>query len=278
MAGETPSVEEWNEHLIAFHERYENATSGPMSLMRSAEGETSYQIVARRAFELLPGARAVLDIGCGDGLLLRRIKQTYDRELELVGIDLCAIELERGRAMLGEATFVCGDASATDLGSGRFDAIVAHLAIMIASHQQRILTRARTALRTGGALLMLMEDLPLHPTIGGIFYAGVAVLQATYAGFAPTVPGRERLEEDGRLGAVLAETGFSGISVERHVVGARFTRAEMWAYAQRVYPFGLMEQPVQDRVREAIDDAVTARLEADGCVEITFPLRLVVAQ
>src|SRR5271155_5408107 len=107
IGGETPSIDEWNEHLIAFHSRFENATSGPLSLMRTTEGETSYQILTRRVAEVAPAARAVLDIGCGDGLLLRKVRRAYSYPVELVGIDLCQVELDRARGMLDGATFVC---------------------------------------------------------------------------------------------------------------------------------------------------------------------------
>jgi len=276
--GETPSVDEWNAHLIAFHERYENATSGPLSLMRTSTGETSYHIVARRTLELVPAAHAVLDIGCGDGLLLRRFKRTSAHPLELVGIDLCEAELERARAMLDGATFLCGDAREADLGTGRFDAVVSHLALMIASQQKRILARARAAMRDGGVLLVLMEAFPLHPVIGGILGAGVAALRAVREGFAPVIPERESLEDDANLRATLSETGFLGVEIEDYVVRGRFTRAEIWAYAQRVYPFGLLDASLSERVHAAVDTVVTRQLEDDGRVEITFPLRLAIAR
>jgi SAM-dependent methyltransferase len=276
--GDAPSIEDWHAHLIAFHEHFENATSGPMSLMRSPAGETSYAIVSRRTYELAPAARAVLDIGCGDGLLLRKLKRVYPQPVELTGVDLCQAELDRATAMLDSATFVCCDARETDLGSERYDAIVAHLAIMIAAEPERILQRAKTALRSDGILLLLMEALPLHPVIGGIFGAGVAALQSIHPAFVPSIPKRMNLADDEELARALSDVGFSDVDVEPYLVHGRFTRAEIWSYVQRVYPFGLLETSTREKVHAAVDDAVTRQLEDDGRLDVTMSLRLAIAR
>jgi SAM-dependent methyltransferase len=278
MNGEAPSVEDWNEHLVAFHEHFENATSGPMSLMRSPIGETSYAIVARRTYECVPAARAILDLGCGDGLLLRKLKRTYPQQVELAGIDLCQAEIDRAHAMLDAATFICGDAREADIGRERYDAIVAHLVIMIAAEPDRILERAKAALRSDGVLLLLMEVLPLHPVIGGIFAAGVGALQAAHPAFLPVVPKRVNLADDSELARVLSDVGFSQVDVEPYAVHGRFTRAEIWGYVQRVYPFGLLEPSIREKVHAAVDDAVTRQLEDDGRLDVTMSLRLAIAR
>ncbi len=276
--GEMPTIDEWNDHLIAFHTQYESATTGSMSLMHTAGGETSYHLLARRTQELAADASAILDIGCGAGLLLQRLMGAYGRPLELVGIDLCQAEIDRGRATLENATFVCGDARNADLGAARFDAIVMHLAIMIAAQPQAILSRAKAALREGGVLLMLMEALPLHPVIAGILGAAMMALHAVHEKFAMVVPERRDLADDAELQSVLTDAGFAGIEIEEHVVSGRFTRAEAWAYVQRIYPFGLLDASDRERVREAIESALNRLLEDDGRVEITFPLRLAIAR
>lgn len=278
MNGEAPSVEDWNAHLVAFHEHFENATSGPMSLMRSQAGETSYAIVARRTHELVPGAKAVLDVGCGDGLLLRKLKRLYAHPIELAGIDLCQAELDRAHAMLDAATFICGDACETDLGAERYDAIVAHLAIMIASEPERILERAKAALRNDGVLLLLMEALPLHPVIGRVFGAGLAALQSVHPAFLPIIPKRMNLADDSELARALSDVGFAEVDVEPYAVQGRFTRAEIWSYVQRVYPFGLLEASLREKVHAAVDDAVTRQLEDDGRLNVTMSLRLAIAR
>jgi ubiquinone/menaquinone biosynthesis C-methylase UbiE len=46
-----------------------------------------HQTALQLAQQLLPGARRVLDVGCGTGRLLRQARQQY-RRAELVGVDL----------------------------------------------------------------------------------------------------------------------------------------------------------------------------------------------
>jgi SAM-dependent methyltransferase len=279
LNGTTPSAQEWNEHLIAFHAHFENATSGPLSLMRTTNGETSYQFLARRTMELAPAARAILDIGCGDGLLLRKLKRASAYPLELVGVDLSEAEIERARSMLDGATFVCADARTVDLGTERFDAIVSHLTLMIAAQPALILAQARKALRGGAVMLLLMEEVPLDPSLGSILNAGVQTLLVSHEAFVPIIPERASFERDDVMRATLREVGFDGpVEIERHVVYGRFTRAQVWGYAQRIYPFGLLDEPDQQRVRVAVETEVTRRLDADGKVEISLPFRLVIVR
>jgi SAM-dependent methyltransferase len=278
FAGDVPTPDEWNEHLIAFHGHFENVTCGPMSVMRSDAGETSYQVLARRAHELAPGAGAVLDIGCGEGLLLRKLRRLYGERTELAGIDLSEAEIGRARAMLDHATFICGDARTTDLGTERFDMIVSHLTFMIAAQPNRILQRARRALRTGGVMIAVLEEIPLHPSVARILAAATSALRADHKRFAPVIPERARFEDDAELRTMLAASGFSSAELERYEVRGRFTRAEIWAFVQRVYPYGLLSAPLRDRVHYAVDGALTGLLAADGRTEIVFPLRLIVAR
>lgn len=279
LNGETPSAQEWNDHLIAFNARFDGITSGTIAAMRTEAGETSYQVLARRTLETVPDARAILDIGCGDGFLMRKLKQMSGRPLELVGIDLSQAAIDLAASLLPEAMFVCGDARTADLGALRFDAAVAHLSLMIASQPELILAQARRELKDDGVMLMVMEDLPLHPDMGVLVGAGVRALRAKYAAFAPAIPERGLFESDEELQAMFRSAGFANApEIERFQVCGRYSLREAWAHLQRIYPFGLLEDDDLASVREAVEAAAAERTGEDGKVPWTLGVRLVVVR
>ena len=278
LAGDVPTVDDWNQHLIAFHERYGGATCSALTRMYTPSGESSYQLVARRTKELVPDAKAILDLGCGDGLLLHKLSRLYGPGVELVGVDLSEAEIKRASALVEHATFLCGDARTLDLGESRFDAVVSHMVLMIAAQPNRILQTLRRALRDGGAYVALVQDLPLHSSTDVISQAATAVLRAEFEAYAPVIPERANLEDDAELRALFGAAGFSNVSVEPLEIAGRFDRGDVWNFVQRLYSYGLLATPLLERVRGAIEAAVASGTDADGRFEITMPLKLIVAR
>ncbi|MGP5496506.1 class I SAM-dependent methyltransferase [Corynebacterium flavescens] len=94
----------------------------------------------------------ILDVGCGDGLLLQKIAS---RTKHITGIDPDAVALSRARARLSipsKARFICGDfLTSSELDKQRFDLIVCVAAL---HHMPLIpaLERMRLLLRPGGQL------------------------------------------------------------------------------------------------------------------------------
>src|SRR5437773_5785649 len=71
------------------------------------------------AARLEPGAR-VLELGCGGGT--PETRELADR-FAVTGVDISPRQIERARAAIPEATFVCADFTALELPAGSFDAV-----------------------------------------------------------------------------------------------------------------------------------------------------------
>jgi SAM-dependent methyltransferase len=98
-----------------------------------------------------PGAR-VLDLGCGCGVPVAR---ELAKRHAVTGLDLSPIQIERARALVPGARFLCGDMATAEFEPGSFDAVVAFHSIinLPLQEQPELLRRVAGWLAPGGWLL-----------------------------------------------------------------------------------------------------------------------------
>jgi len=122
----------------------------------SAETTTTYASwIDELVAHLSVGAR-VLDIGCGNGLPADRL--LVEAGMDVTGVDISDVQVERARALVPDATFVCADIVELALEPSSYDAIVAFYALihLPLDDQRELLPRAFDALRPGGLLLAIV--------------------------------------------------------------------------------------------------------------------------
>jgi trans-aconitate methyltransferase len=271
IAGDRPTLDEWNDHLMAFHSVYRDATDQWLSLLRTGDGKTSYDVLTDLLKASVPKARNFLDIGCGDGALLARIANAFPEGL-LTGVDLSQEQLVRSAAKLPRATFLRGDASRMDLGCGQQDAVVAHLSFMLIPRTVSVLRRAYAALRPGGLLAFVAEDPLAGDTIVSLMASSVARVRERLPHFAPSVPGRAPIERDEVLEELLNDVGFKNVSIDRFDVHARLSIEQLWGFVEQTYTLGLLDHSIRLDLRRVVTAAMT-----QGPVETRLSLRLVSA-
>jgi len=132
---------------------------------RSDDGESSEQaaettstyagwvddLVAR-----LPTGGRVLDIGCGNGLPADLL--LVDAGMDVTGVDISAVQIDRARALVPAATLVCHDIVDFALEPSSFDAIISLYALihLPLDDQRDLLPRTFASLRPGGLLLVIV--------------------------------------------------------------------------------------------------------------------------
>jgi trans-aconitate methyltransferase len=275
IAGDAPTPDDWNDHLIAFHRAFNDGTASLVSTLRTASGQTSYDVLAARIKALAPTAQSILDVGCGDGALLALLAQTFSPDVALSGVDLCENEIERARKRVPAASLVCGDAARYEMGRGRYDVATAHLSFMSMPGVRAVIEGLRDALRPGGLLVFVVEDPLESDTIVTLMREAIVVVRAQFPRFTPSVPGREPIERDDALRALLADIGLNTHTIERYVLAGACSPAQLWALLQRTYPLGLLDASLHERIREHTINH--APVGSDGLVRVTLSLRLVVA-
>ncbi|MDJ0976664.1 MAG: class I SAM-dependent methyltransferase [Planctomycetota bacterium] len=104
---------------------------------------------------LLRAGDRVLDLGCGCGVpMARELAQSCD----VTGVDFSAVQIERARALVPTASFVCADMASVDLPAASFDAIVSCYALIHVPLEEHraIFSRVHTWLRPGGHALLVV--------------------------------------------------------------------------------------------------------------------------
>ncbi len=122
---------------------------------RGDEGDASSENYLAWIDELaitLPDRARVLDLGCGNGIpVTRRLAQQY----AATGVDLSPVQIDRARALVPEAEFICADMTAIDFPPASFDAVVSFYAIIHVplEEQPALLGSIHRWLKPGGRLM-----------------------------------------------------------------------------------------------------------------------------
>jgi SAM-dependent methyltransferase len=275
LAGEAPTVDEWNEHLVTYHHAHRGWSEGWISRMRTSDGETSLDLLLRRIRETAPQAQNFLDIGCGDGKTLERIGALYTGvSVSLTGIDLSAEQIEAALARVPAASLRLGDAS-TDLKPESYDVVAAHMSFMAMADTLSIARAVRTALRNGGIFACVCEDPLGAGAVFGVMAKAIGLLRASWPELSFQVPGRAAIEKDDVLRDLLVSVGFQLVSIEHFAVGIRADVDQMWGFVVDSYMLGLLDEDIRDDLRKRLDGQLHDICASNS--EITLALRLVLA-
>lgn len=171
--------------------RYESGWRGDM-----------HRDIARRTATLAVaidgGARRVLDVGCGTGLVLRELSRGLADAEELLGVDAAAAMVDTASALTEDRRLRYSTAVAENLpfDDGRFDLVVSATSFDHWEDQAKGLSECARVLRPGGHLVM-----------SDVF--SVLLLPTLLAGH------RGRARTRGRAGELLGAAGFGDVRWHR---------------------------------------------------------------
>jgi SAM-dependent methyltransferase len=106
--------------------------------------------------QLLAPRAKVLDLGCGAGVPATKL--LTERNFDVLGLDISAVQIERARELVPGATFEQADMVTWEHAPASFDAVVSFYALIHVplQDQRTLFPKVRRWLRPGGYLLAIV--------------------------------------------------------------------------------------------------------------------------
>lgn len=115
------------------------------------DGRTGYDLLA----DHIPQARAVLDLGTGNGPLVASLLERCPELESIIGLDACASEVELARARFAadpRVSFSIESADRMGLADHSMDAVLSHHAFYLMQPIEAVVAQVARVLRPGGVL------------------------------------------------------------------------------------------------------------------------------
>lgn len=149
----SPSSEQTLKFLMSVHDTVPGITESVLRYGKTAEGRSSYEILAGTAS--LESGMAAVDLACGNGTLTQIISPMVGTCGQVIGIDLNHSELDLARIRsksYGNVRFLEESANALSLSDASVDAVLCHMALMLFYPPEPPLMEIARILRPSGIL------------------------------------------------------------------------------------------------------------------------------
>jgi SAM-dependent methyltransferase len=120
------------------------------------EGTERYTRWVDDLAQLLGSRARVLDLGCGAGVPATRL--LTEKNFDVLGVDISAVQIERARQLVPRANFEQADMATWEHDPGTFDAVVSFYSLIHVpiQDQRNLFPKIRRWLRPGGYLLAIV--------------------------------------------------------------------------------------------------------------------------
>ncbi|MFI1176612.1 class I SAM-dependent methyltransferase [Streptomyces melanogenes] len=261
--------------LQAFHAEYPAVTAEAFSRGRAPDGRSSYEILC----DQVAGSMRVLDLGCGDGLLLELLARGPGRQLAGVDLSSHSLALARRRPALSDARLEEGRAQELPFAEDSFDACVSHMALMLMSESEQVAAEVARVLSPGGSLACVVGG----GAVGGEAYERfLALLRGTIeeTPAAQRIPalGDKRTRSREGLDEVLRPAGFASVDWETIAIDLSGPLEQVWAAVSSLYDLAPLDRATVEQLRKTFFAEVRDMTTSDGRVPCAFKIGLATAR
>ncbi|THA86319.1 class I SAM-dependent methyltransferase [Streptomyces sp. A0592] len=257
--------------LQAFHAEHPAVTAEAFAGGRAPDGRSSYEILC----DQVSGSTRVLDLGCGDGLLLELLARTPGRQLAGLDLSSHSLALARSRPALSEARLEAGRAQELPFPDNGFDACVSHMALMLMGEIEHVAAEVARVLAPGGVLACVLGG----GAVGGEAYERFLTLlrhtmeAAPAAQRIPALGDRRTRSREG-LDEVLGPAGFAAVDWETVPIDLSGPVEQVWAAVSGLYDLGPLDRTTVEGLRKAFFAEVRDMTTSDGRVPCAFRIRV----
>lgn len=281
--------------LRRFHAERPGVTGEAMARGTGPDGRSSYTMLR----DLVHGARAVLDLGCGDGVLLESFAGEPGAAAStgsaggtegagsaggvgrvLAGVDLSAEALAAARGRAGVpagAVLVRGRGQRLPFADGAFDACVSHMALMLMGDVERVAAEVARVLAPGGVFACVVGGGAVAG--GGDAYERFLRLVRSAVDALPAerrIPrlGDPRTRTREGLDALLRAAGFGPVAWRTVPLRLDGTVEDVWRTVSCLYDLEPLPAPDVAALREAFLAQVARVTGPDGRVPCVMRVHL----
>ncbi len=156
--GETPNGKDLLEHLYIIHDRYTGFTEKIAASCCDLNGKNSYELLIDKVD---PNVHTdILDLACGNGVLLELLKKRFPSELKLFGVDMNDNELKLARNRFSDSDISFYKANAQDLSfikDASIDVIFCHWALTLMDPVVTVLETVKRLLKKQGIFSAIVD-------------------------------------------------------------------------------------------------------------------------
>ena len=220
---------------------------------------------------------AVLDVGCGTGVLAREAWRRMDSSGRVTGIDLNEGMIRTARRVAPELDWQVGQAEFLPFDDASFDQVISQFALMFFEDKKQALAEMWRVTRPSGRLTVAVWD-KLEHTPG---YAAMAELDARLFGdqVANELLAPYSMGDKDALQSLFAAAGITGTSLTTADGLARFASIKAWVDLDvEGWTLGEMIGPEgHARLLRAAEDELQQFIQADGSVAFSSPSHVITA-
>ncbi|HEU5356557.1 MAG TPA: class I SAM-dependent methyltransferase [Actinocrinis sp.] len=264
------------QYLRAYHDQRPGRQADGVQHARLPDGRTSHEAIA----DTIAGAERVLDLGCADGALLALLAARGVRTLGGIDLSEQEIALARRRPALANADLRCGRAQELPWEADSFDAVTAHMSLMLMDDVEQVIAATARVLRPGGQLAVTVGGGPV-PGGGAELFLQVARdhLRAAPRDRRPPRFGDPRTRDRAGLTELLEASGFELVGWEPIVVERVCTAEELWEeFHGSFYGMEMLDSEQAGRFRADFLQQASRRALPDGTLPGGMTLNTGLAQ
>ncbi len=270
LRGDSAERHHWDEYYRTFHAMRPRTTSTYAGRLRTEDAKSSYDVLA----DALAPVRSVLDIGCGDGVLLAAIHERFPSAV-LSGVDLGEVDLEFARERLHNVpigTLAVENALDLPFGDESFDAVVSHMVFMLIPELDDVLRQARRVLKEDGTVAFVVGDPAATEGHMRRFFTSVnEAIRTEHPKFTPLNPADPRIFDTNGIREAMEGQGFTNVAQVRFKCAAQLDADSVYEQLLLRYYTGSLGELDLQRIKDV------AGAFASPSFRYTESLRLVTA-
>jgi ubiquinone/menaquinone biosynthesis C-methylase UbiE len=265
-----------NVYLKDWHRRFAGQRFGFFEQFCLENGTTSFEALVTAA--ALRPQQTVLDLGCGEGPLLRYVRR---RDVRYIGVDFSAASLAAARQQFGAtaAAFVEADAGQMPLPDASCDVVLSHMALHIMQPVEPALVEVARVLKPNGTLhIFLPAAWRMHSSAEARRFHDVMTLFQQFKDVStPMRVGTGKFATAQSISDTIT-TGFAGkatvsftyADLVMHRPPTEALTPFMWAYA-----FDLIHDEHKPEAAKTFLTKLITLKEGDGIVRLRRPMTIV---